>query len=131
MTPTLDNGVFLTSHEEKNFSEWLKDFVKDARFMNIPEVCGISIGTHSLKKGSASTITSGSTGGPNPMTISLRLGHSLGVTKDAYIVTQPAGAQFTGRLATGLNINDASFAALPPHFTQVLDYVKYLILLST
>jgi hypothetical protein len=128
MTPTLDHGRFLTAHEEKNFSKWLKDFVQDARFMNIPEVCGISIRTHSLKKGSASTITSGSTGSPNPMTVSLRLCHSLGVTKDAYIVTQPAGAQLASRLATGLNINDSSFEALPPHFTQVLDYVKYLIL---
>jgi hypothetical protein len=117
--PNLDAGIFLTVHEEKNFSEWLKTFVQEDRFRHIPEVYNISLGTHSFKKGSASSITSGSTSSPNPMTISLRLGHSLGVTKDAYIVTQPAGAQFAGRLAAGLNVNDSTFATLPPHFTRV------------
>jgi hypothetical protein len=106
--------------QEKCFSDWLKKFVRDNRFMNIPEVYNISFGTHSFKKGSASTITSGSTVSPNPMTISLRLGHSIGVTKDAYIVTQPAGAQFAGRLAAGLDVNSANFSILPPHFTEVL-----------
>jgi hypothetical protein len=44
------------------------------------------IGTHSGRKG-AGTFCLGQVNGPNPITVSLRMGHSIGQLRDKYIFT--------------------------------------------
>jgi len=68
-----DSGrVFESSNEEKIFSDWLKDVIKNF-FPNDPDLIGV--GVHSEKKGVGSYLSGGSTAGPSSATIELRLGN--------------------------------------------------------
>jgi hypothetical protein len=62
--------VFESLNEEKLFSDWLKDVIKN-HFPNDPDLIGV--GVHSEKKGVGSYLSGGSTAGP--ATIELRLGN--------------------------------------------------------
>lgn len=75
------------------------------------------IGTHSLRKGSG-TFVSGQIGGPSTTSICLRMGHSIGQTRDKYIFSEPGSDQFLGRLLSGLPYQNVEFESLPPHFNQ-------------
>ena len=77
----------------------------------------VDLGTHSIRKG-VSTFLSGIPGGPTAISIYLRAGWSLGNVQNRYILDGGGGDQLCGRAATGLDINDVSFASLPPHFDQ-------------
>ncbi|KAH9151942.1 hypothetical protein AeRB84_005562 [Aphanomyces euteiches] len=76
------------------------------------------IGTHSFRKCVATSVGN-NTGGPSPISVWLRAGWSLGNVQSRCIFEEPGGDQFIGRCATGLNLNDISFASLPPHFSDV------------
>ncbi|ETV78485.1 hypothetical protein H257_08009 [Aphanomyces astaci] len=92
-------------------------------------VCGGSskakkdIGTHSIRKGAATFVSSGSTGGPSIISVCLRCGWSLGNVMERYFRYEAAGDQFTGRCVAGLPLNSADFAVLPPHFSGGNDLV--------
>lgn len=101
---------------EKRFSDWLVKICKV--FAEIILALGIivtEIGTHSFRKGVA-TFLSGCPGGPSAIAIWLRAGWSLGKVASRYIFEGQGGDQFVGRAATGLDLNEPSFAILPPHF---------------
>ncbi|RHZ17319.1 hypothetical protein DYB37_006467, partial [Aphanomyces astaci] len=76
------------------------------------------IGTHSIRKGAATFVSSGSTGGPSLVSICLRCGWSLGSVFERYMHYERAGDQFVGRVVAGLPLNQANFAVLPPHFVD-------------
>ncbi|KAH9186568.1 hypothetical protein AeNC1_011456 [Aphanomyces euteiches] len=82
------------------------------------------IGTHSFRKGVATSVGN-NPGGPSPISVWLRAGWSLGNVQSGYIFEETGGDQFIGRCATGLNLNDISFASLPPHFSDVLSTVQW------
>ncbi|ETV82799.1 hypothetical protein H257_04583 [Aphanomyces astaci] len=92
-------------------------------------VCGGSskakkdIGTHSIWKGAATFVSSGSTGGPSIISVCLRCGWSLGNVMERYFRYEAAGDQFTGRCVAGLPLNCADFAVLPPHLSGGNDLV--------
>ncbi len=73
------------------------------------------IGTHSTRKG-CSTFLIGQVAGPNPCSVYLRMGHSLGKLKDAYIFEADGADQLCGRMASGLPFSDERFSTLPYHF---------------
>ena len=55
--------------------------------------------------------------GPTPVSVFLRMGHSLGKLKDRYIHVNAEGAdQLCGRMVSGLPFADERFSILPPHF---------------
>ena len=76
-----------------------------------------NIGTHSWRKGSG-TYCNGQVSGPNPVAITLRMGHSIGKMRDKYIFMGDGADQLCGRMLAGLPFNDSRFATLPPHFTS-------------
>jgi hypothetical protein len=73
------------------------------------------IGAHSLRKGS-STYALGQVNGPNPVSVFLRMGQSLGKLKDRYIHYGEGADQLCGRMICGLPFDGESFGVLPPHF---------------
>lgn len=73
------------------------------------------LGTHSARKG-APSYTLGQVYGPNPIVVSLRMGHSIGKVKDKYYFQMEGGDQLCGRMVAGLPFHDETFAVLPPHF---------------
>ena len=75
-----------------------------------------NIGTHSLRKGSASYTTSGSTSCPSTVAVHLRAGWNMGGVTDRYLRYEGAGDMYVGRTVCGLPITHAEFAILPPHF---------------
>jgi hypothetical protein len=80
--------------------------------------CNIDdVGTHSNRKGSSSYCL-GEVGGPNPISVFLRMGQSLGKLKDRYIFAAEGADQLVGRMVTGLNFCDEFFAILPPHYRK-------------
>lgn len=74
------------------------------------------LGTHSLRKGSASYTTSGSTAGPSFSAICQRAGWKLGTVQDRYLKYERASDQYAGRVVCGLPQNEPAFGVLPPHF---------------
>ncbi|OQR83796.1 hypothetical protein ACHHYP_14294 [Achlya hypogyna] len=101
---------------QNRFSTWLHTLVKNdpdaVREMGIEKG---DIGTHSFRKGVA-TFVSSMPGGPQAVQVWLRAGWSLGSVQSRYIFQGSGGDEFVGRAATCLDVNDANFASLPPHF---------------
>ncbi|ETV63880.1 hypothetical protein H257_19190 [Aphanomyces astaci] len=73
------------------------------------------IGTHTLRKGVATALTN-TPGGLQAVSVWLRAGWNLGGVQGRYIFAGSGGDQFVRGASAGLNVNDASFATLPPHF---------------
>ena len=59
---------------------------------------------------------SGTTEGPNSITVINRGGWKVGGATDTYFQTGVAGDQMLGRFLSGLPYKSADFGALPPHF---------------
>jgi hypothetical protein len=72
-------------------------------------------GAHSLRKGAATYVTSGSTGGPSIVAVCQRAGWHMGNVLDRYLKFDGSGDAFVGRVLAGLPLNLVSFADLPPH----------------
>ena len=75
-------------------------------------------GTHSIRKGSSTYCSSGSTACPSSTAIHLRAGWTLGGVQDTYLRYEKAGDMHVGRTVTGLPVSDVTFASLPPHFDR-------------
>ncbi len=74
------------------------------------------LGSHSARKGSCTFASSGTTASPPIASICLRAMWSMGPVKERYLHYEKAGDQYVGRVVSGLNSCDASFAISPPHF---------------
>jgi len=74
-------------------------------------------GTHSIRKGSATYASSGTTHSPSHAAIANRAGWSLGI-RSRYLRYEDAGDEFVGRTVCGLNVNDISFGVLAPRFKE-------------
>lgn len=95
------------------------------RLLEIPEAeaelakWGITkelLGSHSLRKGSATWATSGSTSAPSYSAIALRAGWTLPGVQSTYLRYDAAGDQYVGRTLSGLPQGSPEFAILPPFF---------------
>jgi hypothetical protein len=73
------------------------------------------IGSHSIRKGASSYLTS-LPGGPPAAAIMLRGGWSMGNVKDRYFKYIEAGDQYCGRCLTVSPVLSANLAASPPFF---------------
>lgn len=103
---------------QNNFSEWLTNVCRSNT--DAIEAMGLiieDIGTHSFRKGVATTL-SNQPSGPSAFAIWLRAGWKLGAVQSRYIFQGEGGDQFVGRVASGLDVNDYYFSALPPHFND-------------
>jgi hypothetical protein len=90
------------------------------------ERCGLTsedIAAHSTRKGGRSYCAGGSTNGPAYVSIQLRGGWSLEGIDKRYVRYERCGDQYCGRILSGLNVNIAEFAYLPPFFVILNDSV--------
>ena len=78
------------------------------------------LGSHSARKGSCSYASAGSTVSPPMVSICLRAMWSMGPVKERYLQYEKAGDQYLGRVVSGLDVNDVSFAISPPYFESGL-----------
>ena len=73
------------------------------------------IGTHSIRKGAATYLTS-LPGGPSAAATCIRGGWTMGNIKDRYFRYSEAGDQFVGRCLALLNLLTVEFSCSPPMF---------------
>jgi hypothetical protein len=123
-TTTGRQQLFLGSNSKDRFAKQLNQVIRgltEAQLQTLAQDRA-DIGPYSLRKGSASYCL-GQTSGSNPMTVQLRMGHSLGKVNDAYFFAGDGQDQLCGRMVCGLPFNDESFAVLPPHFSTAVQAV--------
>jgi hypothetical protein len=111
---------FQTLHLSFLFFSFLFDFIYETasflKYIYFLDLKVDDIGTHSIRKGAATYISTGTTDCPPSMAIRLRAGWTLGGVMDRYIFQCESGDCFVGRLVSGLPILSANFGILPPHF---------------
>jgi len=73
------------------------------------------LGTHSIRKGSATFCSSGSTAAP-PSAIHLRAGWAMGGVQDIRLDTKRLESMYVGRTVSGLPIDRAEFGLVGPFF---------------
>lgn len=71
-------------------------------------------GTHSIRKGSLTFISSGSTAGPDPASVRLRAGWTGYNVESIYIQYEGAGDQYVGRVASALPLLTTEFNVVVP-----------------
>ena len=128
ITATDSEPIFTGSNQYSRFEKSLqKQYAKE-------EMLGHSkgtFGTHSIRKGSATYASSGTTACPPYAAVSLRAGWSMGNVSSIYIQYQNAGDQHVGRTVCGLDPSTPSFAVLPPRFKTSYDPTPLLRSLFT
>ncbi|RHX99652.1 hypothetical protein DYB36_013962 [Aphanomyces astaci] len=118
--PTLTSGaLFPGARQRDRFGKALKTLVLSVFGDNAEG----AVGTHSIRKGAATFVCSGSTSGPSVISVCLRCGWSLGNVVERYMHYEKAGDQFVGRVVAGLPLNSAGYAQLPPHFISTDDAI--------
>jgi hypothetical protein len=117
--PPTGDALFPGTQQYARFSSNLKTLLSSATIQNEASSRGLivsDIGTHSLRKGAATYVTSGTTVGASFSSVHLRAGWSLGGVLDRYMFQSDAGDNYVGRLVCGLPPTTADFAILPPFF---------------
>ncbi|OWY97109.1 hypothetical protein PHMEG_00032448 [Phytophthora megakarya] len=74
------------------------------------------LGTHSMRKGSATFCSSCSTACPSSTAVHLRAGWSLGGVQNTYLRYEAAGDMHVGRTVAGLPTESYKFSTVAPHF---------------
>jgi hypothetical protein len=87
------------------------------------------LGSHSARKGACSFASAGSTVSPPMVSICLRAMWSMGSVKERYLQFEKAGDQYLGRVVSGLDVNDVSFAVSPPYFECDGDVKEKILIL--
>ena len=105
----------------QNYSERIKTWVKRNADRLIGYVRPSHVNTHSLRKGSATHSSSGTTDPPPLPSIFRRGEWSMGVILDIYWQWAASGDQYLGRILAGLNPESPGFNSLPPHFKVPFD----------
>ncbi len=88
------------SNSKERYAKWLQSTCASSSDLTAMGLCLSDIGTHSCRKGVATSI-SNCPGGPQAHSIWLRAGWSLGSVQGRYIFSGSGGDQFVGRAATG------------------------------
>lgn len=123
--------LFGGNFQDARFGNILHDYLtSDPHCKMLLENAGLvaaELGTHSLRKGSTTYTSSGSTEGPSFNSICQRAGWKLGTVQDKYLRFERASDEYTGRVVSGLPLQHEDFALLPPHFPLLDDEVDGIV----
>ncbi len=116
---TLKKNILKMSWSRARFSHLLDEVIAELSPDELQLLANDAdeIGTHSLRKGAA-TFCLGQVMGPSPVTVYLRMDHSLGKLKDQYIFHGDGADQLCGRILCGLPCSDDRFCVITPHFEK-------------
>jgi hypothetical protein len=124
------NQLFPGANQNDRFRKLLSKCLNTetiARELERRAVDPSDIGTHSMRKGSATYSSSGSTACPSTTAIHLRAGWALGGVQDTYMRYESAGDMFVGRTVSGLPTDRPEFGILPPRFHGPRDSIEAAI----
>lgn len=120
-----DSSLFPGDNQYKRFTKYMDSLMENYK----EDICrdfGIDvkfIGSHSIRKGAATFVSSGATCSPPQVATNIRAGWTMGVVQDTYLRYESAGDQYVGRVVAGLPICSAKFSVLPPQFDCCMDEV--------
>ena len=115
LSGTKDSHLFPGQNQYKRFSKYLEKICikHETEILNDFGIKIEDIGVHSLRKGAASYVSSGSTCAPPQVATNIRAGWSMGIIQDTYLRYEAAGDQYVGRVVCGLPLSSPKFAVLP------------------
>ena len=108
---TKDTTLFPGKNQYKRFSKYF-ELILTKYGHEIKSDFGVDVkdlGVHSLRKGAASYVISGSTCGPPQVSTNIRAGWTMGQIQDTYLRFEAAGDQYVGRVVSGLPICSPKF----------------------
>jgi len=112
-----NSSLFPGNHQydrfSKSFAKLLLGFERD---LAVHGVKPSDLGTHSTRKGVATSVSAGCTMSPPIVSVCIRAGWVMGGVKDRYLKYEAAGDQFVGRCAACLDLLSSHFAVSPPHW---------------
>jgi hypothetical protein len=112
-----DDYLFPGSEQSIRFGKLLVNVLKKKDIVNQLGFSLSNLGTHSIRKGAVSYLSS-LPGGPPVAAICIRAGWTMGKVKDVYMRYVTSGDQFVGRCLAMLPILRMEFASSPPHFIK-------------
>ncbi len=113
--------LFPGKEQKQRFSKSLSRVLKSEGLLDYVRELGFdpkSFGTQSLRKGSSTFVSSGTTDAPSQMAINLRAGWTMTKIEKTYFRFERAGDQYVGRTVAGLPIHSAEFSILPPLWNE-------------
>ena len=119
-------GNYQYDRFSKSFAKLLLGFESDLGVLGVEPS---DLGTHSTRKGVATSVSAGCTMSPPIVSVCIRAGWVMGGVKDIYLKYEAAGDQFVGRCAACLDLLSSNFAVSPPHwdFSQSQDGVPHTL----
>ena len=81
------------------------------------------IGAHSWRKAAHTKLSCGSTSGPSSAAACIRGGHSIGSTRDVYVVQERASEEYCGKILSGLPEHDARFSVSYPDVSTTVQRI--------
>jgi hypothetical protein len=121
-TQHTDSFLFPGSDQSVRFGKMLSMVMKEhEEAVSLLGYTLKDIGTHSIRKGSVSYLSS-LPGGPPPAAICIRAGWTMGKVRDIYMRYVTVGDQFCGRCLALLPILRFDFGCSPPHFVDDDDH---------
>ena len=119
-------GNYQYDRFSKSFAKLLLGFESDLAVHGFEPS---DLGTHSTRKGVATSVSAGCTMSPPIVSVCIRAGWVMGGVKDIYLKYEAAGDQFVGRCASCLDLLSSNFAVSPPHwdFSQSHDGVPHTL----
>jgi hypothetical protein len=127
--PWLGQGPALFPHDDKYWSDTVRRFLNKSLTEEEQSKLGVAIqdlGTHSIRKGAASHVSSQAQG-PSDTNIDFRAGWSVnGTAQQLYkFQVRASGDHFCGRSLAGIHRTNPAFGALPPRFSkETLERIK-------
>ena len=125
--PSLNEKLFSGSRQYDRFRKVFKELLQKEVVQDEMERRGIDanlLGSHSVRKGAGTYVTSGSTSCPSYAAVCLRAGWKMKGVQDTYLRYDSAGDQYVGRTVAGLPITDPDFALLPPFIPRTDEQIQ-------
>lgn len=118
------DGPLFSGSLDKQTDRFAKqlNIVLKAKQREIEESFGFDlkdISVHSYRKAAHTRLNCGSTAGPTAAAACIRGGHSLGGSRDVYVVQEQASDQLCGRILAGLDILKSNFGTSYPDFVPI------------
>ena len=111
-----ESRIFPGESQYRHYSKILMKRIDEHQEVLATYGCCDNLGSHSIRKGSASYAASGSTVAPSIVSICMRAGWTISGAKERYLKFENAGDSFVSRIGSGLNPTCHEFAISPAYF---------------
>ena len=125
---TKDSKLFSGDNHYKRFTSYLEKILeKHSKESERDFGVGVKdVGSHSIRKGAVTYVSSSATCSPPQVATNIRAGWTMGVVQDTYLQYEAAGDQYVGRVVSRLPICSSKFSILSPQFDCCISDVDHI-----